>query len=362
MHNLKELSELTKELKVLCVEDSKFILKQLTVFLSKIFKEVYSSSDGLDGMEKYKQYKPDIVFTDLTMPNMDGFEMIKKLREINPEVKIIIISAHSDTSNILEAINIGIFNFIAKPIDKSLLQDAIYNVINKPNDGKNTNCLNILNLLSLYKINVEFINHYRGVPIINDGYITSIDNNSITIDVPNMQRIAITKENITTIEIDAIKNMIEAKLEKIKDNGEIVLTNLTQYSSSPKHREQVRVETADEVKIVLHYRGSKLDTIVKDISLNSVALVLHKHELDLEIDTQIDVALGFKTHYKGGSEIMEHNEIVHTKGNIFRINNNGSDEEIIILFELNKSNKNTLKKYIYERELKLIAEFKDLKL
>jgi CheY-like chemotaxis protein len=81
-------------LSILFVEDEPSIRAEFKEFLSLItHKEVYTAVDGLDGINKYKQYKPDIIYTDYDMPNMDGIEMITKLKEFDPSVKFCFVTA-----------------------------------------------------------------------------------------------------------------------------------------------------------------------------------------------------------------------------------------------------------------------------
>ncbi len=81
MNTLSSLKEYTKDLTVLYVEDSSTLLKLLGKFLEKIFKTVYLATDGLKGLESYKLHKQDIVLTDLTMPQMDGYDLILNLKK-----------------------------------------------------------------------------------------------------------------------------------------------------------------------------------------------------------------------------------------------------------------------------------------
>lgn len=92
MENLKILQSIAKEFTILLVEDSKALQKQIVLLLEKFFKEVYVASDGIEGVEIYKQVNPDLVLTDLTMPRMNGHDMIREIKKINSDVEIVILS------------------------------------------------------------------------------------------------------------------------------------------------------------------------------------------------------------------------------------------------------------------------------
>jgi len=110
---------------LLYVEDDEVIRKFLEIRLSRRVKELHVAVDGQDGIEKFNQIKPDIILTDITMPRMNGIEMSKKIKEIDNQVPIVIMSAHSDTSYLLEAIKLGINGYLLKPVDKVKLFETL---------------------------------------------------------------------------------------------------------------------------------------------------------------------------------------------------------------------------------------------
>jgi signal transduction histidine kinase len=111
------------DLKVLYAEDDDIIRDILyNNLLSQIFKTVVLAKDGKEALEYYQESQDfDIIITDINMPKMTGIELAKEIKEIDPEMDIVIISAHSDTTNLIEAIKIGISDFILKPIDFDML-------------------------------------------------------------------------------------------------------------------------------------------------------------------------------------------------------------------------------------------------
>jgi response regulator RpfG family c-di-GMP phosphodiesterase len=110
-----------KRIKVLYVEDEPITRKQVCRFLSKRVGKVIEAENGKDGIEKFIEYKPDIIITDLIMPYMDGIEMMEKLREDGFHCPFIITSALSDASTILETVDLKIEKYMIKPIDVDIL-------------------------------------------------------------------------------------------------------------------------------------------------------------------------------------------------------------------------------------------------
>jgi len=83
-----------KKLDVLIVEDGADIREIMETTFDKLFKRTRSAVDGEDGLAKFKESKPDIIITDIRMPNMSGNEMIEKIKEFDIKTPIIVVSGH----------------------------------------------------------------------------------------------------------------------------------------------------------------------------------------------------------------------------------------------------------------------------
>ena len=128
--NIK-LKEKLKDLTLLYVEDEVKLQELTAKMLSRLFKRVDTAVDGLEAMKMYEDNSYDIVITDINMPKLDGLEMAKNIRQINPEQAIIITTAFSDSQKLLESIKIGIDSYIIKPIDMEQLFSALQKVSNE---------------------------------------------------------------------------------------------------------------------------------------------------------------------------------------------------------------------------------------
>lgn len=105
-----------KGAKVLVVEDEDILLTALSEELKSGGYEVDGAGDGVEGLEKVKSFKPDLILLDLLMPKMDGMEMLKKLRE-NDETKnipVVILTNLSDYERISEALALGAMDYLVK--------------------------------------------------------------------------------------------------------------------------------------------------------------------------------------------------------------------------------------------------------
>lgn len=110
-------------LRILYVEDDSNTQEEVAFFLTPLVKELYLASDGQQGLEMFKRHTPDLIITDIQMPILNGLEMIKEIRMINPKIPIFVTTAYNETNYLLSAINSGVNRYILKPINfKTLLE------------------------------------------------------------------------------------------------------------------------------------------------------------------------------------------------------------------------------------------------
>ncbi|MEA2092195.1 MAG: response regulator [Campylobacterota bacterium] len=126
--DLVQLTEQTKKLTAMIVEDEKVTNELLSSTFKNFFSDVYSCFNGEEALETYDRIKPDVVFVDIVMAGMDGIELSRKIREINPTQIIIVISASNDIEKISESIEVGVNSFIQKPIDTKKIIELLTSV------------------------------------------------------------------------------------------------------------------------------------------------------------------------------------------------------------------------------------------
>lgn len=112
--------------KVLIVDDAKFLRMTIARAITKAGHEVIGEAQtGEEAVQLYKNLKPDLVFMDITMPDMDGIEAVKHIKKDFPDAKIIMCSAIGQHKMVLEAIEAGARDFIVKPFEESRIIEAI---------------------------------------------------------------------------------------------------------------------------------------------------------------------------------------------------------------------------------------------
>ncbi|MBI2419753.1 MAG: response regulator [Ignavibacteriales bacterium] len=117
---------------ILIADDSPTIRKFVSVALTMQGYEVVSACDGMEAMEKLPQAQFDLVITDLNMPNLDGFELIKSIREDEryKEIPIIILSSLAGSAEIEKGLKSGANSYLVKPFDPKRVQYEVSKYLN----------------------------------------------------------------------------------------------------------------------------------------------------------------------------------------------------------------------------------------
>ncbi|MDY0122792.1 response regulator [Sulfurimonas sp.] len=117
-----------KSLTLLCVEDNKTTQLLYQSIFEDLLSNVILADNGEDGYEKFQNQKIDLIIVDYDMPILNGIDMIKKIRDVDKEIPIILVSAIQDIDVIVQALQLNVNNFLKKPIIVSEVMQAIENV------------------------------------------------------------------------------------------------------------------------------------------------------------------------------------------------------------------------------------------
>lgn len=121
----KSLISNLKNFTILYIEDEEGIRNNITEILKDLFKETYVAKNTNEGFKFYEQSRPDLIITDIKMPNETGIELIKKIRKTDSKVRVIITSAHTDLEYMLEATELHLVKYIIKPLTELKLIEAL---------------------------------------------------------------------------------------------------------------------------------------------------------------------------------------------------------------------------------------------
>lgn len=122
-------------MKILVTDDSKMarkmVIKTLQDALNDKNYEVLEAQNGQESVDLYKEHNPNIVFMDLTMSVMDGFEALKQIKEFNENAKVVVISADIQKQAMDKVRELGALNFVKKPIDLKKMEQILNSIISK---------------------------------------------------------------------------------------------------------------------------------------------------------------------------------------------------------------------------------------
>jgi len=123
----------TSLLKLLIVDDSSVVRRSIErqLKMPKI-STILQAANGREAIEMFLEHRPDFVTMDITMPEMDGLTCVSKIMAIQPETRIMVISALGDAETAIEAVERGANEYVFKPFSESELNQALRNLIEAP--------------------------------------------------------------------------------------------------------------------------------------------------------------------------------------------------------------------------------------
>jgi len=133
----KALAQRFHATKVLVVDDEHYMRKVVRTLLMSIgVRTIYEAADGPSGLEHIRSMAPDVVILDWEMPGLDGAGFLRMVRSPDtfpfPDIPIIMLTGHGERRRVIEAVQIGVNEFLLKPVSSKALQDRLVSVLAKP--------------------------------------------------------------------------------------------------------------------------------------------------------------------------------------------------------------------------------------
>ena len=114
-----------KKLKILITDDSKLLRKKLRLELEGLGCEVIEAENGKEAVMLDLQEKPDGVFLDIVMPEVGGIEALQVIREVNPDMPVVMLSSAGTPQKLMETLKLGALDFIQKPYTTEQIKKAV---------------------------------------------------------------------------------------------------------------------------------------------------------------------------------------------------------------------------------------------
>ncbi len=116
---------MTRKLKILISDDSKLLRKKLREELEKLDCEVIEAENGKEAVLRDLQDKPDGVILDIVMPEVGGIEALQVIKEVNPDIPVIMLSSAGTPQKLMETLKLGALDFIQKPYTSAQIKRAV---------------------------------------------------------------------------------------------------------------------------------------------------------------------------------------------------------------------------------------------
>lgn len=360
--NLYKLKKLSRNLSILYIEDDLILQKQVCSFLEKLFDVVYTSLDGEDGLEQYKNKKPDIVLSSLVIPKKDGFDMIVDIKGENPDAKIVILSEHNEDLELLQTIDMGIVDFMIKPLDINSLLDSLLVAISQiQKQDVDTRCIEDLRTVLQERSETTLLSSYKGIAIRKDGDLKEVQDDEFTINVPYGELIAMKYSQKTIINLKSLDKYIEANVFDIDINTmNVTLINPHYISFKLMQLQQKRVKIDKAFQIGVHIHNEALEAKVIDISFTSITFYIDDLDSGLKLNDRIDLTLGVEIDGVSSLVIEKRFAKVFSQGQIIKIEPFQKGYKVLSLLKVQKASQRILRDYLKQRELEIIQEFRHI--
>ena len=112
--------------RILVVDDEPDAVELLLEFLTAKGYDVITASDGEEALRQVKEHRPHLILLDVRMPKLNGMEVLKRVREIDHEVGVIMVTAVNEEETGREALKMGAFDYITKPLDLQYLERSLW--------------------------------------------------------------------------------------------------------------------------------------------------------------------------------------------------------------------------------------------
>ncbi|MCD6433055.1 MAG: EAL domain-containing protein [Sulfurimonas sp.] len=279
--SVAQLIKIGKTVKVLYVEDNEEARVSTLGTLENFFEHIGVAVDGIDGWEKFQENEYDLVISDINMPRMNGIEMINKIREVNHDVSILILSAHNESGYFIDTIRIGIDGYLLKPIEFEQFVDVLCKSVENIQLKKDNYDYKI-NLESKVKEKTQKIEHLY----YHDG-LTGLENRNALLQNAKRYR----SNGLMLIDIDKFSAINSTYGEKIGDD---ILVNVSKILTKTAAGECSVHRISGDQFVFLNIKGNSLEFCIekaKSVIENIASSAIDAHVDDFFIKVNLSVTV-----------------------------------------------------------------------
>lgn len=201
--------------KILVVEDEEVARENFVIYLKMFYDHVYEACDGEEALKIYKEISPDIMLVDINIPKINGLDVIKEIRKKDLNVKIVVLTAHTDAAFLMEAVALKLTKYLFKPVNRKDLKDALDKCASEMKNFTITSNV-IINFEEEYSYNLDLKELRKHNEIIN---ITYKEQLFLELLVKNNNRLFTYEEILVAMYDDAtqesLKNIVKRLRKKL---------------------------------------------------------------------------------------------------------------------------------------------------
>lgn len=304
MHTLKDLHKFSKELNILYVEDDDNLREETASLLQTLFKDITTAVDGEDGLIKYNNDFFDLVISDVNMPKLNGIELCKHIKEINPEQKTLIVSAHDESDILISLMKTGASGFILKPMSLDNLIMSLYPICRDAQTQKvNIELVNELNEINalLEKQNQELRAQSNTIETKHQQIEDLLQNCEPDKETKLTQTEVITRpqEEITATDTSILKDYFESD----EDDGEENILLLSE------HCDDLSEIFSDIPEIIARYidnpNSQEIEIISKNLAKASSIIIFYTPYLDIIASSFSELAVAMQDNTEAFIDLMK---------------------------------------------------------
>jgi len=359
--NLYKLKKIAHNLSILYIEDDKALQSQVGGFLTKLFGTFYSAKDGDEGFDLYLEKKPDIILTSLIIPKRNGFDMVVDIKGENPDAKIIILSQNNDDLELLQTIDMGIVEFLIKPLDINTLLDALLVALSQiQKQEKDKRCIEDLQSIKKQNGTLDFYSSYKGISLFKVGELLEVKDDEFIVRVPKTQFLAIKNSKNTVINIPSLDKCISANVFDIDEQKkQFILINPQYISYKLMKLQQKRININKTFKVGIHLKKIAIEAKVLDISFTSLSFYIEDLDSGIKANDRVELTLGVEIDSVSSMINEKRFAKVFAKGQILKVEPYKNGYKLLSLLKVQKASQRTLGDYLKQREMEIIGEFKN---
>ncbi|MBF0202261.1 MAG: response regulator [Desulfamplus sp.] len=297
MEKLVDKGDLTNK-KVLVIDDETYIRDSIRSFLEDFGYNVAEAENGLDAMSVFDQYLPDIILCDLRMPEMDGFEVLARVVNKSPDIPIVIISGAANISDTVDALRLGAWDYIIKPIqDMTVLLHSVEKCLERSHLFKEKERYQ----KSLETANSQLVQSFKVLKKTRDKLVQSEKMAAlgglvagVAHEINTPVGIAITaasflKEKTVSVENllasgDLKKSDLESYLQNMAEVSHSILMNMERAAALIKSFKQVAVDQTIEEKRIFNFKK-----YLQDVLITLKPGYRHRPQIVIEIKCRDDI-------------------------------------------------------------------------